>query len=102
MSKPTSFNLLLAGLGLICALVLIGLWRQSANPTGLPQVAEQRNSSPAPQFPSTPGTASVATPPTLSRELQAMLSELVRALVSGNAREREAVLAFKDDASMQR
>ena len=31
-----------------------------------------------------------------------MLTELVRALVSGNAREREAVLAFKDDASLQR
>ena len=31
----------------------------------------------------------------------AMLNALVRALTTGNAREREAVLAFKDDAAMR-
>lgn len=38
----------------------------------------------------------------LPPELRALLAELVRMLASGNAREREAVLAFKDDAAMQR
>jgi hypothetical protein len=38
----------------------------------------------------------------LPPELRALLSELARMLASGNAREREAVLMFKDDAAMQR
>jgi hypothetical protein len=103
MRKPSSFNLLFAGLGLACALVLVWLWRNSSTPAvgPKPQVAPHPPSA-TQLVPLSNAVVSTNVPAALPPELQAMLVELVQALVSGNYREREAVLSFKDDAAMQR
>lgn len=102
MSKPTPFNLLFAAVGLACAGWFIWLWRQSAQPpANLPPTATaERPPAPlaeTPAFASMPAPVSTLTPAQL-----AMLTELARALAAGGAREREAVLAFKDDTALQR
>ena len=102
MSKPTRLNLLLLGLGVTCALVLLWLWRQTAVTEMGPAVQNKpaRASAAAARPPAGP----VATSPAaaLSPELRAMLDALLRALARGDVRDQEAVLAFKDDAALQR
>jgi hypothetical protein len=102
MSRSTSFNLLFAGVGVVCAALLLWLWRQGAKPepelaTRPAQIAANADRATLPAA-AVPGAEARR----LSPELHAMLTELARILASGNARDREAVLAFKDDAAMQR
>jgi hypothetical protein len=102
MSKPTLLNALILGASLACAALLVWLWRQSEPPIENPPAPASLVTAPA-DLAAVPAVAApdVATP-TLSAEMRAMLNALVRALTTGNAREREAVLAFKDDAAMRR
>src|SRR4051812_35499033 len=101
MNKPTSNRALLVGATLVSAALLVWLWRQTAQSINAPPIAARQISTPAPTVSSDlPPTA--ARLPTLSPEARALLTALMRALGSGNAREREAVLGFKDAAAMQR
>lgn len=97
MSKP-SFSAVFVGLGLACAGVLIWLGRQSFAPETATVSETARIEVPA-EIASTPVPIAAAS---LSPEFRAALTALARAIASGNARDREAVLAFKDDAALQR
>jgi hypothetical protein len=99
MSKSTPFNLLFAGVGLVCAGLLVWLWRQEATAphdpvTNVPQAGVPADAG--------RGTPVVSESRTLPPELRAMLNELARMLATGGARDREAVLTFKDDDALQR
>src|SRR5688572_33222307 len=102
MKKPTPF-LLAAGGGVMCLLGLIWPWRQGETST---VVTDTRSVAGAPgETPNEPSPSRpprVADPKELSPAMRSMLADLMRALISGNAREREAVLAFKDDAALNR
>jgi hypothetical protein len=102
MKNPTALTAVAAIIGVTCAWLLVRLWREDvgANPVA-----------PAPKSSTTSATSVIATPkpaqpvadvPPLDPKLQTLLTELVRAIVAGNARDREAVLTFKDDTAMQR
>ena len=101
MSKSTPIRILLGGVGLVCAGLLIWLWRQDTK-GGAELVAKSEEAKPTPPAATLPETKETAPTPSLSPELRAMLAALGRALASGDARDREAVLTFKDDAAMQR
>ena len=85
---------------MVCAGLLIWLWRQDTKAPGAPTANARPISAPT----ETAGTGAnvLSDARTLSPELRAMLNELARVLAAGGAREREAVLTFKDDATMQR
>lgn len=102
MSKPTSVHLVLLGVGVTCAALLLWLWRQSVSPAAVPESQvtpplAKAEDSPATKFVATPAESRAPSP-----EIRAMLTELASAITRGDARNREAVLAFKDDASLQR
>jgi hypothetical protein len=103
MSKSTSFNRLFLGLGLACAIFLLWLWQQSAE---LADVAPEQVLPPAAKSDMPAGRAAATPAPSaaspLRADLRAMLNAMAEAIASGMAREREAVLAFKDDAALRR
>lgn len=101
MNKSTTSTILLAGVGLVCAGLLIWLWRQDGQ--GRVELAvKSEDIKPATPAVIIAEARDTAQTPTLSPELRAMLAELARVLAAGGARDREAVLTFKDDAAMQR
>src|SRR4051794_37369879 len=104
MSKPTSFHAPLVAVAVICAGVLIWLWHGRNRPVVADTSPRAESSVPKSDSAPIPTATSAAAEqtPSLSPELRAMLTALVRALASGAAREREAVLAFKDEAAMRR
>src|SRR6266508_3652430 len=99
MSKPTSFNALFLGVGLACAALLVWLWRQSAQPVEAPHPPAESPVAKAEVAPASSSSTASSETATLTPELRAMITALARALARGEARDREAVLGFKDDAS---
>jgi hypothetical protein len=102
MRKSTAFFLVIGVAGL-CLLGVFWFWQHDQHSTAItgPQSASDetgpiRNAPPASTSPR------VAVSKELSPALRRMLADLMRALISGHVREREAVLAFKDDAALSR
>jgi hypothetical protein len=102
MSKSTASAVLLAGVGLVCAVLLIWLWPNDEH-DDLHDVAvttgKLKRVAPAALA---PAASDSTPPPALSPELRAMLGDLLQLLAAGAARNGEALLTFKDDAAMQR
>ena len=102
MKKSTPF-LLMIGVGVLCLLAVFWFWRHGEDPaatTGPPSASDLIR--PTRSAPSVSASPRVAESKELSPAMRSMLADLMRALISGNAREREAVLAFKDDAALSR
>jgi hypothetical protein len=102
MMKRPAFALLLL-FGVIGGIVLLWRSRPTAESTTVlappPGRATATNREvPAPPDPVTPSPG----PLVLNAATRAMLTELARVIAAGDAREREALFAFKDDASLQR
>src|SRR5205823_1095387 len=102
MRKPTALDAVLLALALACTVFMIWLWREepgsddtSARPKS-PASAKQVATTP-----SGPAQSKIERSP-ISGDLRAMLTALADALIRGDARPREAVLGFKDEASMRR
>jgi hypothetical protein len=100
MSKSTTVRLVVLGIGISCAALLLSLWWKNRSPASVhaPEAAASVAA------PATAVTSLVDSPAieAISPEMRALLTALVRALARGDARDREAVLAFKDAAAMQR
>src|SRR3954469_12364230 len=100
MRPSTYLQLASLALGLACAGVLIWLWHENFEQPAPVKRAEPkivaRTPSPAPRV----GTAFHSAESDAATD--ALLSALAQAIASGNARAREAVLTFKDDAAMSR
>lgn len=89
---------MLLGAGIAALVVLVWLaGPRSKRPPAAP-IAATEPAGPAPAAPA----LQVEAPPALLPELRALLAALVRAIVAGQARDREALLAFKDEAAMRR
>ncbi|WP_414660830.1 S8 family peptidase [Horticoccus sp. 23ND18S-11] len=103
MRQPTSFNALILAVALACGGLILWLWRQGTapdHPAEPPPTRTADRTRPASDLPpSTPGTDALGG---LSPEQRAMFKQLASDLARGRAREREAVLAFKDDDALQR
>ncbi len=86
-------------LGVACAGWLVWLWQQGPDTPvrPAPTVATSISGAVTPAA----GTATVAPAP-LAGPADAFLAALQRAIARGDARAREAVLAFKDDAALRR
>lgn len=82
-------------IGLGAAAVLVWLWRQTPPPSGPLASAEA-----PPRSADTAAPASAS--PAAGREPHPWLALLQRAVARGEARSREAVLTFKDDAALAR
>ena len=89
---------LVFALGLVCAGLLVWLWRRSLPPDS----AASRPA--AATFATTPREELGPLPPSpaVARSAPEPLAALARALRAGGVRAREAVLTFKDDAALQR
>ena len=98
MKPPRVLNSLVLLLGLVCAGVLVWLWRRSLPPAETP-------SPPVPAAVATPAPVAAARAPAATSDPRGSddrLAALARALAGGGVRPREAVLTFKDDAALQR
>lgn len=97
MSTSQALTRTSLALGLACALLLVWLWRQ--DPVRHPPAAVAAAPSPIPPSPATPA------PDPLTARLDdvttVLLAALERAMARGDARPREAVLTFKDDAGLR-
>ena len=100
MSQPSPLRTLALAAGLAGAALLLWLWRGNPIPAAPPLSAAAISAEPNPPLPEAPTPTTARTD--LSTEARAMLAALARALAAGDAREREAVLAFKDDAALRR
>lgn len=98
MSKPSSSQITVLAVGMACVVLLIAWW-----PRGVSEAARSPTRR-EPSAKSTPRAASsaVAEPGALSPAVRALLDDLQRALATLEARRREAVLSFKDDAALAR
>jgi hypothetical protein len=95
MNKST-LNALAFCLGLACMGLLV--WVRHADESA---VSVQRSARSAPPAAATPTPLDASATP-LDAETRALLEELERLLLTGNARPKEAVLAFKDDEALRR
>lgn len=98
MKPARVLNSLVLILGLVCAGLLVWLWRRSLPPAAA-------TSSPAPVAVAPPSQVATVRAPAAPPDLRSSddrLAALARALAAGGVRPREAVLTFKDDAARQR
>jgi len=93
MNKPAA-NATLLALALACAGLLVWLWRAD-------RTATRTSFSPAPPVAVAPAAAPVPTAPP-GAEARALLAALQQILATRDARAKEAVLTFKDDAALAR
>ncbi len=98
MSKPTPFTTAALALGVACAGLLIWIWQNASSPAPLSDSSSSTNAAPGSR---PPAVATADSGPAVF-DLHPFLAALQRALVRGEARAREAVLTFKDDAALQR
>lgn len=98
MKLPSPLSAAAAALALACAGVLGWVWRDQARPVA---PAESVAASGVPARATKPASVT-AEASRLAPEWRARLDALAREIVLGRAREREAVLAFPDDAALQR
>jgi hypothetical protein len=98
MKKPAA-HVVALGVGLVCAGLLLWLWRGSVRDSGEPAASGPATADT--MAPPTPD-ASPAPASTLEAETRAILARLQRALARRDTRPREALLAFKDEAAMRR
>lgn len=101
MRKPT---LPTAGLvvGVACAVILIWLWRKSAPAPATVVASAEKTAGDLSRAPAAPRTPANPADAAQRAEMRAMLAALAGILARGEARDREAVLAFKDDAALRR
>jgi len=98
--KSTSFNILFAAVGVVCAAVLIWLWRESFKE---PAAQTWSAAPPASRAASSAGPGALPDlAPDISPAARRLLDTLQLALTRWDTRPNEAVLTFKDNASLQR
>jgi hypothetical protein len=98
MKNQTLLQLAL-GVGLGCAMLLLVLWRRDATANNLAARATPAKSAPVATAASETATPA---PSALSAEAQRLLESLQQLLTKSDARAREALLTFKDEAAMRR
>jgi hypothetical protein len=101
MKKSTVIITLVAlAIGVACAVLLLSVARKSY-PTSAVEPVVNRREPPKTATPAAP-VAAVADADPLDASALALVDAIERALAKGDARPREAVLTFKDEAGLQR
>ena len=102
MNKSTVTLLASLLLGLACAGLLVWVWRGSFPEPDASSITTQATQVPRESTATPPVDPNVAAMSTRDPRAAELLAAFQRALLRGDARPREAVLGFKDDAALQR